>query len=262
MTVSLAPGAREEGTHGGRSARDQELEASLAGRLERQIDLPAWLIASGFHLSLAQTDPTVIGLSDRYGETLLVRKDLEKGSWSYSSESNGSDRGTVVHFIVRRDDCTVADCLTRLAACLDTSATTREAIAYREALRDRNDTLHRAEARHVAALEIERNALRDLERMGVERGTFDEWRFGPASTVLRNPESLEHSRYRTSDRAMVFIERPIDALAYERAHRPRDHLRSAHLGAPARLGHRQAQSPRRLRLLEGPRARGGPPHPP
>jgi hypothetical protein len=85
-------------------------------------------------------------------------------------------------------------------------------------LADRDNTLHRAVAHHVAAVTLERDAERDLERLGVVRGTFDGWRFGPASTVLHDPDDLGHSRYRKGDRAMVFVERPIDAVAYERAH--------------------------------------------
>jgi hypothetical protein len=202
------------------SVADQReaLRASLIERLEKQIDLPVWLVAQGFHLSPAQTDLTQLAMTDRYGDTLLLRKDLDRGTWTYATEREPSERGTIVDLMVRRDSVTLDDCVNRMAACLDRSNGSREPAAYREAFRDSENILHRAEARHVAAVKVDRDAARDLERLGVERGTLDEWRFGRASTVLRDPTTLEHSRYRSSDRAMVFVERPIDAVAYERAH--------------------------------------------
>jgi hypothetical protein len=195
----------------------EALRASLIDRLEKQIDLPVWLVAQGFHLAPTQPDLTHLAMTDRYGDTLLLWKDLERGTWTYASEREPADRGTIVDLMVRRDGVTRDDCINRMAACLDRSNQSREPAAYREAFRDRENILHRAEARHIAAVTSERVAVRDLERLGVERGTFDEWRFGAASTLLRNPTTLEHSRYRSGDRAMVFVERPIDAVAYERA---------------------------------------------
>ena len=194
------------------------IHASLLERLGKQIDLPAWLLAQGFHLSATQKEPTELALCDRQGETLYLRKDVERGTWTYRSEREPVERGTVVDLMVRREALSLDECLNRMAACLDASNRTRGPAAYREALADRDNTLRRAVARHLAAVTIERDAERDLERLGVVRGTFDSWRFGAASSVLHDPVDLGHSRYRKGDRAMVFVERPIDAIAYERAH--------------------------------------------
>ena len=202
------------------SADDQRaaVRASLLERLSRQIDLPAWLIAQGFHLSATQRDPTRLALCNRHGETIYLRKDVERRTWTYCTERGPVERGTLVDLMLRRDAIGIDECLNRMAACLDPSNRTREPAAYREALADRDNTLRRAVARHLIAVTNERDAERDLERLGVVRGTFDSWRFGPATAVLRDPYDLGHSRYREGDRAMVFVERPIDAIAYERAH--------------------------------------------
>lgn len=198
--------------------RRAALRASLLERLGKQIDLPAWLIAHGFHLSAMQRDATQMALCDRHGETLYLQKDVARRVWTYSTEREPGERGTVVDLMVRRDAVSLDECVNRMAACLDFSNKTREPAAYREALADRDNTLHRAVARHIDAMTREHDAEQDLERLGVVHGTFDGWRFGAASAVLHDPEDLGHSRYRKGDRAMVFVERPIDAIAYERTH--------------------------------------------
>jgi hypothetical protein len=182
------------------------------------VNLPAWLVAHGFHVAPVQADTSQLAMSDRYGETLHLRKDAERDVWSYSNPEDAVDKGTVVDLIVRRDACTLDACLNRLAACFDRSNRSQEALAYRDALLDRENILHRSEARLVAALKVEEEAARGLEGLGVARGTLDEWRFGRPSTILRDPKSLEHSQFRRSDREIVFVERPIDAVAYERVY--------------------------------------------
>ena len=107
---------------------------------------------------------------------------------------------------------------------MDRSNDSPEGRAYREARRRKPDELWRAEERHIAARCVAREALRSLENLGVARGTLDEWRFGSVrdgrdvQRLLADPTTLEHSRYRPTDRLLVLIERPIDAVAYERAH--------------------------------------------
>src|SRR5262249_31745145 len=89
--------------------------------------------------------------------------------------------------------------------------------------RDRGNTLHAAEGLHVTALKREREAIQQLEHLGAERRRFDEWRFGPVRSVddvaalVRDPTSIEHSRYRQTDQQLVVVERPLDAIAYEQA---------------------------------------------
>src|SRR5207302_3830332 len=62
------------------------------------------------------------------------------------------------------------------------------------------------------------------DRLGVQRGTLDEWRFGAVkrdadvTRLVVEPSELWASKYRPADKAVVLVERPIDAIAYERAH--------------------------------------------
>ena len=199
-------------------AHRQELRTTLLEQLERRIDLPAWVIAQGFHLSLVQKDPQRLAFADRHGEVLFLSKDLDAERWTYHTAGEPIQRGTLIDLMARRDGLSPDECLNRMGACLDPSRRTGEPAAYRDALADRDNTLRNAVVRHLATMKSEKAAERDLEHLGVVRGTYDTWRFGPASRVLKNPDDLAHSRFRPGDRQMVFVERPIDAVAYERAH--------------------------------------------
>jgi hypothetical protein len=199
-------------------AQRHEMRATLLEQLEKRIDLPAWVIAQGFHLSLVQRDPQKLAFADRQGEVLFLTKDIEANRWTYQTDTDPAQRGTLIDLMVRRDGLSPDECVNRMGACLDPSKRTGEPALYREALADRDNTLRNAVGRHVAVMNSEKSAERDLEHLGVVRGTYDSWRFGPASAVLKNPEQLSHSKYRPGDRSMVFVERPIDAVAYERAH--------------------------------------------
>jgi len=193
------------------------LRDDLLRRVESQIDFPAWLIAQKFHISPVQRDLTRIAFANQHGDTIYLRKDVETRSWSYETVSDPPRRGTLLD-LVQQDGATRAQCLERLARCLDPSNRGAEPAAYRAALADPDQTLTRAVGRHVEAATAERVAERDLESLGVPPGTFDRWRFGSATTVLRDPPDIGHSRYRPSDREIVVLERPIDAVAYERVH--------------------------------------------
>lgn len=196
----------------------RETRAALLEQLEKQIDFPAWLIAQKFHLSPVQKDPQKLAFADRYGEVLFLTRNLDTNRWTYQTDTDPVQRGTLVDLMVRRDGLTPDQCVNRMVACLDPSRRSGEPADYRDALADRDNTLRHAVSRHVATVTAERAAERDLEHLGVERGTYDSWRFRAASEVLKDPKQLAHSRYRPGDRAMVFVERPIDAVAYERVH--------------------------------------------
>jgi hypothetical protein len=194
------------------------LRASLIARMEKQIDLPAWLVAHGYHLSPTQPDQTALAMTDRWGETLHLRKDLDRDTWTYKTGTEPAEHGTVVDLMVRRDGSSLDECVNRVAACLDRNNKSRDPVVYRDALSDRDNVLHRAAGRHLGALKTERESLRGLERLGVNRAAYDEWRFGRPSQLLRDPTVLEHSRYRSTDRSIVLVERPIDAVAFEQKH--------------------------------------------
>ncbi len=193
-----------------------EVRGDLMTRLERQFDLPAWLITQGFHLSHVQRDPIQIAFEDRHGDTVFVTRDLDRQAWRYQTLREPAEFGTAIDLLMRRDHASVDACIDRMAACLQPGAQTRESVAYRRAAAD--PLIQRAVESHVRAAQAERDAERDLERLGVIRGSFDRWRFGSATKVLGDPMSLGHSRWRPSDRALVIVERPIDAIAYEAVH--------------------------------------------
>src|SRR6185503_19721867 len=227
--MEKVPGeGRGEGAEAIAVANDVEsraaLQKSLRDRLERQIDLPAWLVARGFQIAPLQPDPAQLAMTGPGLEVFHLRKDIDRGGWTYVNSSDPTDRGSAADFMIRRDGATLATCVDRLAGCVTRGQLSPEGLAYQEALRDRNDTLHRAEALHVEALKSEREATRGLEHLGVDRASLNEWRFGrirsdrDVAAILRNPATLEHSRYRPTDRAIVFVERPIDAIAYEARH--------------------------------------------
>ena len=51
----------------GIDAQRHEIRTKLLERLGQQIDLPAWVVAQGFHLSPVQKDLTKLAFSDRHG---------------------------------------------------------------------------------------------------------------------------------------------------------------------------------------------------
>jgi hypothetical protein len=200
------------------------IDAQLLARFEAQVELPAWFMTRGFQIAPLQPDPGKIAMTGPGLEVFHLRKDLERGTWSYTNTANPTDRGTVVDFMCKHEGATLATCLSRLGGCVFRSHLSPEGIAYQEVVRDRSDTLHAAVAVHIAALKAEREAIRGLEGLGVNRAAFDETRFGrlrdsrDAAALLRNPTTLEHSRYRPTDRQVVLVERPLDAIAYEQKH--------------------------------------------
>ncbi|HVV52514.1 MAG TPA: hypothetical protein VHO06_22800 [Polyangia bacterium] len=235
-------------------AQRHEIRANLLEQLEKRIDLPAWVIAQGFHLSPVQKDPQKMAFADRHGEVLFLTKDLDANRWTYQTDGEPIQRGTLIDLMARRDALSPDECVNRMGACLDPSKRTGEPAAYREALADRDNTLRHAVARHLATMTSEKAAERDLEHLGVVRGSYDSWRFGPASLVLKNPDDLAHSRFRPGDRQMVFVERPIDAVAYERTH-GKQHATYVYTGdhptaeVKRKIGHIIASAPPELTIV-------------
>jgi hypothetical protein len=202
-----------------------DVQDELLQRFGRAVDLPAYLGSRGFVLSEHQ-EPGRIGMtSPGTGEKLLLEKDVERGGWTYVNAVDPSDRGTVADFIARRDGLTRSACIDRLAACCDERGRgSPEAARYRAFLRNLPEDLARATKEHERDQRAELAVAASLDRFGVERGTLDEWRFGAVkqdrdvAALVSEPRALWASRYRPEDRGVVLVERPIDAIAYERAH--------------------------------------------
>jgi Toprim-like len=202
-----------------------DVQEELLQRFAKMIELPAFMGQQGFELAkhpepgrLSMTRPST-------GETLLLDKDVERGGWSYVNPSNPTDRGSVVDFVTRRDGVSRKECLDRLLACCDERGRgSAEATRYRAFLGAVPEDLARATRDHEQTKRAELAVTKMLERLGVARGTLDEWRFGgvkrdaDVTALITEPQALWASKYRPGDKAVVLVERPIDAIAYERAH--------------------------------------------
>ena len=202
-----------------------DVQEELLQRFARMIDLPAFVGQQGFPLSERQEHGSLCMIHRSTGETLRLEKDAERGSWTYASAGDPSDRGTVVDYLQRRDGTSRAPCLDRLIACCEERGRgSPEAARYRAFLRAMPEDLRRAARAHEQVKLAEHATTKALERLGVPRGTLDESRFGAAkresdvSGLTTEPKALWASEYRAGDRAVVLVERPIDAIAYERAH--------------------------------------------
>jgi len=202
-----------------------DAQEELLQRFGRMIELPAFLAQQGFELTKPREPGQLCMTRQTTGERVLLDKDVERGGWSYVSASDPTDRGSVVDFVARHDGATRKACLERLIACCDERGlSSEEATRYRAALRAVPENLARATREHEQAKRAELAANMTLERLGVARGTLDEWRFGAVKqaadvgALVNEPKALWASKYRAGDKAVVLVERPIDAIAYERAH--------------------------------------------
>ena len=156
-------------------------------------------------------------------EHLVLKKDLASGAWCYTNSRDPSDRGTIATYLARRDRLSPDACLERIIACVDFRRTDDlEALRYRGYARGQPAPLGPAVAAYLKAAEHEHRATKALERVGVLRGSLDEWRFGGMKTeaevarALREPQrDLWSSPHRPTDRTVVITERPTDAMSFE-----------------------------------------------
>lgn len=192
-------------------------------RFERAVDLPMYLGYRGFRLAPDQ-DPSRIAMVDpRSGDVFDVKKDLESGAWSYSNRRDPQDRGTLTDFLVTRDGLTPSACLERMVSLANPLVRDPDGHRFRQYEQRGAHELRSTIAGHLVAVEAEHRALQRLDRLGVARGTFDEWRFGKVRSeedlakILTDPKDLWASKYRPSDQKLVLVERPIDAMAYEKS---------------------------------------------
>jgi Toprim-like len=202
-----------------------DVQEELSQRFARAVDMPAFLGQQGFRLVDGQEPGRLCMGRAETGEVFRLEKDVERGGWTYANEMDPRDRGTVADFITHRNGGNRAACLERLAACADERGhRSPEGARYRAFLREMPEDLRRAVREHEHARSVEQAASRALDRLGVPPGTLDERRFGAVKhdadvrALAAEPEGLWASRYRPTDRAVVLVERPIDAIAYERAH--------------------------------------------
>jgi hypothetical protein len=205
--------------------RAMDVQDELLQRFARMIDLPAFVGQQGFELAKHQEPDRLRMTRAATGKSILLEKNVERGGWSYVNAADPTDRGNVVDFVMRRDGVSQKACVDRLFACCDERGRgSAEALRYRALLRAMPEDLAGATRDHEQAKRAELAAAKALEYLGVRRGTFDEWRFGSVkrrtdvAELANEPSALWASKYRPGDKAVVLVERPIDAVAYERAH--------------------------------------------
>ena len=218
------------------------LRASLIERLEQQMDLPAWLVAQGYHLSPTQPDPT------RLAHDRSLGRDAPPSQGPRSGYVDLHDQA-----VNRRSTAPSSTSWSGATGAASTNASiawppastvsnkSREPLAYREALSDRDNVLRRAAGRHIdARQDVERDALtwtRTSRRQS--RGRSIEWRFGRPSSVLRDPDSARAQP--------IPLERSEHGL--RRATHRRDRLR-ANARQAARHVHLHRRQPERSRRSE------------
>ncbi len=199
-----------------------DVHEELLGRFARTIDLPAFVWQQGFRVS-EEREPGQLRMSHPVtGDSLVLEKDPQRG-WTYASADRPKERGSIVDYLVQREGASRRECLERLVACADERRMrSQEAARYRAVLRERPEGLEGARREYEQARAAEQGARRILDRCGVPAGAIDEVRFGrprceeDAIKLTSEPRGLWASRYRPSDKAVVLVERPVDAIAYER----------------------------------------------
>jgi hypothetical protein len=204
-----------------------ETREVLLERFEKAIDLPAYLSSRGYTLAAQPSSAEHLAMNGPRGESLLLRRDLDRRIWTYVDRKHSGERGSVMTFLERREGLDPKAAMERLIACADVRRReVAEAVLYREHLNGKPADLRQAEVNHLAEVERQRSANRVLERLGIPPGEYDAWRFGSvrneadAVRLVAEPGSgrVWISPYRPTDRKLVLVERPVDAIAYERRH--------------------------------------------
>lgn len=202
------------------------VDQSLLERFEKAVEMPAYLSSRGFTASVSEPDRDHITMTAPNGTVLRLDRD-SGGGWTYANARFPQDKGSLMSFLEKHERLDRRAGLELLIACADERRRdVPAAVAYRRQLQDKPADLRRAEVAYDDGWRRQRDADRMLERLGIAAASFDAWRFGAVRRtdhVTRlldepSPGALAHSRYRSSDRRLVLVERPIDAVAYEMRH--------------------------------------------
>ena len=230
------------------------VEDQLLDRLGKQIDLPAYLAHKGYDFAGVvrgqdSTAALVVGIVMRADgiapgavpSVLVLARDPERGGWSYADANHPTNRGTAVDYFLRQEHLSRAAALERVAACLDRNRRDLpDAEHYRECLRNKPLPLRRAENEHAAFSQQNREVVADLARLGVRTQTIIDAsgprtvaaaltdRFQPLKAqadlirLVEDPAKIWTSKYKTTDKQLVLVERGIDAIAHAQKHRNPD----------------------------------------
>jgi hypothetical protein len=202
----------------------EDIREKMIASFEKTFDLPAFLAARGFVVPGGERDPRHVEMVlFSTGETLLLRKDLDSGAWSYQNAHHPEDRGRASHYFEAHDRLSRDESLDHLIALATERNLSEEAVAYRRTCREKPQSLREMEARHVVGVNQEKSAQTVLRAYGVEPQQVESGRFGQLWTpsdldrLVRDPQRLGASAYRPTDTTIVLTERPLDAIGYERA---------------------------------------------
>jgi len=202
----------------------ENVREQMIATFERTFDMPALLASRGFVLPNRSRDPMHIEMvQPSSGVTLLLKKDLETGAWTFQNAHHPADRGRASRYFEAHDRISRDQSLDRLIAFATERNLSKDALAYRRARHEKAPALREMEKRHEIALLQERTTLRILDGYGVQSKQIEGGRFGNLRTpsgldrLVRDADSLGTSAYRPGDRALVLTERPIDAIGYERS---------------------------------------------
>lgn len=203
------------------------VDDSLLERFEKAVDMPTYLSSRGYVAAAPEPHRDHITMTGPKGEVLRLQKEPERGGWTYANAAAPADKGSLASFLERHEGLDRKAALEILVACAqEHRRDVSEAVAYRRCLSAKPDDLRRAETAYLDAAARRREAGKMLDRLGVMPASFDAWRFGAMKdsddvarlTAEPNPGTLSPSRYRATDRKLVLVERPIDAVAYEARH--------------------------------------------
>jgi hypothetical protein len=191
-------------------------------RFERAVDLPLYLAYRGYEHVPDERDASRITMTNpKTGDALSLRQNLETGAWSYASLRDREDRGTIADYLVTRHGLDPKACLERVIALGNPLVRDPQGHDFQKFVRGGVPELRSAVSEHRKAVEEEMSAVGALDKLGVAKGSLDEWRFGRVrnnddlAKVLSDPSDLWASKYRPTDRKIVITEQPIDAMAYE-----------------------------------------------
>ena len=201
-----------------------ERKDPMLERFERAVDLPLYLAYRGYALVPNEQDASRLTMANpKTGDTLSLRQDLETSTWSYASLRDREDRGTLADYLVTRQQLAPKACLERVIALSNPLVRDPEGHHFRQFVHGAAPELTSALSKHRKAIDEEMSAVGTLEKLGVAKGSLDEWRFGRVRSnddlakVLSDPSDLWASKYRPTDQTIVLTEQPIDAMAYEKS---------------------------------------------
>jgi len=192
----------------------------LLGELSNRVDMPAYLLALGYAVTPGSGKE---GIELVKGQDAVRVMRAESGVWCFTDGAEPWRQRSMADFLREREGLPAKEALSRVVELQHSGTNTAVGLAYQQVRTNRPPELQAAEGEMEREQEGARLAERLIERLGLSRGNYDEWRFGKLSRAAleRLPaepaDQLWGSRSRASDKTLVLVERPLDAVAYEAA---------------------------------------------